>query len=152
MLFDAFYEEDFPKTRAACRFDERPRRIVDLVKEKGLIPVLATAPAFPAVATETRMGYVGLTPADFALVTTYENSTYCKPSIGYYREVANAIGVAPEECLMVGNDVTDDMIPATEVGMKTFLLTDLLINRIDADISRWPHGNYDDLLAFIAAL
>ena len=98
------------------------------------------------------MGYVGLSPADFSLYTTYENSTYCKPSEGYYREVLSKIGCAPEECLMVGNDVTDDMIPATAVGMKTFLLTDYLINKIDADISAYPNGDYDALLAYIEAL
>ncbi|MBR3862184.1 MAG: HAD family hydrolase, partial [Clostridia bacterium] len=117
-LFDEFYEQDFPKTRAFCGYDVRPRRIVDAVKEKGLLSVLATAPAFPAVATETRMGYVGLSPDDFLLYTTYENCTYCKPSEGYYREVLAKIGCAPSECLMVGNDVTDDMVPASAVGMQ----------------------------------
>ena len=53
---------------------------------------------------------------------------------------------------MVGNDVTDDMEPATEVGMQVFLLTDYLINKNGADISVYPHGNYDDLLAYVKAL
>ena len=151
-LFDEFYERDFPKTRAFCGFDARPKAIVNAVKEKGLLSVLATAPAFPAVATETRMGYVGLVPDDFVLYTTYENSTYCKPSEGYYREVAARIGCDPAECLMVGNDVTDDMMPALAVGMRVFLLTDYLINKNNADIAIYPNGNYDDLLAFIRAL
>ena len=151
-LFDAFYAKDFIKTRAACGSDERPLQIVHTVKEKGLIPVLATAPAFPAVATETRMGYVGLAPSDFALYTTYENCSFCKPSTGYYRELLQKLALAPEECLMVGNDVTDDMEPATEVGMQVFLLTDYLINKNGSDISVYPHGNYDDLLAYVKAL
>lgn len=151
-LFDAFYAEDFSKTRAVCKTDVRPRAIVDTVRAKGLVSVLATAPAFPAVATVTRMGYVGLSPEDFALFTTYENSTYCKPSEGYYREVLGRIGLAPEECLMVGNDVTDDIEPANAVGMSVFLLTEFLINKNDADVSKYPHGGYDDLLAFLSAL
>ncbi|MBE6603923.1 MAG: HAD family hydrolase [Ruminococcaceae bacterium] len=151
-LFDEFYEKDFPKTRAFCGYDARPRKIVDAVKEKGLLSVLATAPAFPAIATETRMGYVGLSPDDFLLYTTYENCTYCKPSEGYYREVLAKIGCAPSECLMVGNDVTDDMVPASAVGMQVFLLTDYLINKNGADISAYRHGNYDDLLCFIQSL
>ena len=151
-LFDEFYEQDFPKTRAVCAYDARPRKIVDAVKEKGLLSVLATAPAFPAIATETRMGYVGLSPNDFLLYTTYENSTYCKPSEGYYREVVKKIGCDPSECLMVGNDVTDDMVPASAVGMQVFLLTDYLINKNGADISVYPNGGYDELLAYIASL
>ena len=151
-LFDEFYEKDFPRTRDFCGFDERPKKIVRAVKDKGLLSVLATAPAFPAIATETRMGYVGLNPSDFVLYTTYENSTYCKPSEGYYREVAAKIGCAPEECLMVGNDVTDDMEPAAAVGMQVFLLTDYLINKNNADIMQYPNGGYDDLLHLIEAL
>ena len=151
-LFDEFYEKDFPRTRDFCGFDERPKKIVRAVKDKGLLAVLATAPAFPAIATETRMGYVGLKPSDFVLYTTYENSTYCKPSEGYYREFLQKIGCAPHECLMVGNDVTDDMEPATAVGMRVFLLTDYLINKNSADIAVYPNGSYDDLLHLIEAL
>ena len=151
-LFDEFYKKDFPKTRAFCGYDARPRKIVDAVKEKGLLSVLATAPAFPAIATETRMGYVGLSPDDFLLYTTYENCTYCKPSEGYYREVLAKIGCAPSECLMVGNDVTDDMVPASAVGMQVFLLTDYLINKNGADIGVYKNGGYDELLAYIASL
>ncbi|MBR2464473.1 MAG: HAD hydrolase-like protein [Clostridia bacterium] len=151
-LFDEFYEKDFPKTRAFCGYDARPRKIVDAVKEKGLLSVLATAPAFPAIATETRMGYVGLSPDDFLFYTTYENCTYCKPSEGYYREVVKKIGCDPSECLMVGNDVTDDMVPASAVGMQVFLLTDYLINKNGADIGVYKNGGYDELLAYIASL
>lgn len=151
-VFDYFYREIFIKTREVCFFDARPRTIVDKVKEKGLIAALATAPVFPAVATETRMGYVGLSPADFALVTSYENCTSSKPNPRYYRDVAARLGVPPAECLMVGNDVTDDILPALDAGMEVFLLTDYLINKIDADITVWQHGNYDDLLAHIDAI
>ena len=151
-LFDEFYEKDFPATRAVCGTDDRPRAIVDAVKEKGLLCALATAPGFPAVATETRMGYVGLSPEDFLFYTTYENSTYFKPNEKYYREVAAKIGCEPSECLMVGNDVTDDMIPAAAIGMRTFLLTEYLINKIGADISEYENGGYDELLSYIKAL
>lgn len=52
---------------------------------------------------------------------------------------------------MVGNDVAEDMI-TRELGMSVFLLTDCLINRKSNDISVYPHGNFDDLLAFIQEL
>ena len=46
------------------------------------------------------------------------------------------------------NDVTEDMV-TEELGMKVFLLTNDLINREGKDISRYPQGDYDDLLNFI---
>ena len=88
-LFDAFYEHDFPLTRTVCESDARPRAIVDAVKAKGLVTVLATAPGFPQVAAETRMGYSGLVPTDFALCTTYENSSY------FHKEFKKRYGMTP---------------------------------------------------------
>ena len=49
--------------------------------------VLATNPIFPAVAVETRLGWVGLTGSDFDLVTTYENSRSSKPNPAYYQSI-----------------------------------------------------------------
>ena len=151
-LFDEFYEKDFPLTRTVCQADARPRAIVDAVKAKGLPVVLATAPGFPVVAAETRMGYSGLVPSDFVLCTTFENSSYFKPNEAYYLDIAKRIGCDPTECLMVGNDVDDDIVPAMAIGMKTFLLTEYLINKKDADIRAYEHGGYDELLRYVEGL
>lgn len=50
------------------------------------------------------------TAAGFELYTTYENIGYCKPNPEYYKELASRLGVSAEHCLMVGNDVTEDII------------------------------------------
>ena len=61
------------------------------------------------------------------------------------------LGVSAEECLMVGNDVGDDMV-ARELGMKVFLLTDCLINKNEEDISVYPNGSFTDLLDYVKTL
>lgn len=48
---------------------------------------------------------------------------FCKPNPNYYLEISRMIGVAPEDCLMIGDDPENDG-PAAEVGMDTFLLQD----------------------------
>ena len=150
-VFDAFYEEDFPKVQAYCGFDARARTVIDTVKEKGFRTALATNPLFPSVATENRIRWAGLEPSDFELYTTYENSRHCKPNPDYYRDVLEELGLLPEECLMVGNDVDEDMIAQT-LGMRVFLLTPCLINKSGADISVYPNGDFDGLIAYIRAL
>ena len=82
------------------------------------------------------------------MYTTYENCSYCKPNPEYYREIIKQLGVKPEECLMVGNDVGDDMVAET-LGMKVFLLTDCLINNGEKDISGYPQGDFTQLFRFI---
>ena len=150
-LFASFYRKEFNKVSSSCGYTPAAREIIDTVKACGLRTALATNPIFPAMATERRIAWAGLSPSDFELYTTYENSRFCKPNPDYYRAVMQAMGVCPEECLMVGNDVAEDMIAAT-LGARVFLLTDCLINSKNADISIYPHGTYGDLIAFIKNL
>lgn len=150
-LFRSYYESRFDDVGASCGKTEHAKEIVSLVKAKGLTPVLATNPVYPMIATEHRIKWAGLSPSDFALITAYENSCYCKPKDEYYRMITERLGVCPEECLMIGNDVDDDM-PAERLGMRVFLLTDCLINKNGADISRYAHGSFDELARFIEAL
>ena len=108
-LFDEFYEHDFENAKSICGFNPNAAMAVHTVKEMWLRVALTTNPIFPAVATESRIRWAGLEPEDFELYTTYENIGYCKPNSDYYREIAKRLGVKPEQCLMVGNDVTEDI-------------------------------------------
>ena len=148
---DDFYRHDFSATRAACGYTERAKETVELVKRLGLRAVLATNPVFPRIATETRIGWAGLSCDDFELITSYENASYSKPSVGYYKEILKSLGLSPEECVMVGNDTRDDLA-AEAAGIKVFLLTDSLINESGVDISKYPHGDFDALSEYLKAL
>jgi len=150
-LFDEFYRTEFAKVQAVCGYNPKAAEAVAAVKRMGFRVALATNPIFPATATEQRIRWAGLQPEDFEFYTTYENASRCKPNPDYYRDVVRALGVQPEECLMVGNDVTEDMV-AESLGMRVFLLTDCLINKNEADISAYPHGDYTDLLRFAETL
>lgn len=150
-LIDRFYETDFVQCKDVCGFDPAAAALVRKLQEKGFRVVLATNPVFPAFATYRRIRWAGLEPEDFELITTYENASFCKPSLNYYRQILEKLQLQPEECLMVGNDVGDDMV-AAGLGMKVFLLTDCLINRKNEDISRYPHGGFGELDAFIDTL
>lgn len=150
-VFDEFYHREFNEVQKDCGFDPRAAQIVRRLKERGFRVVLATNPLFPAIATQNRIRWAGLTPEDFELYTTYENSSYCKPNPDYYREIMEKLDLNPEECLMVGNDVTEDMV-TRKLGMQVFLLTDCLINKSGEDISVYPNGGFDELSAYLEAL
>ena len=149
--FADFYANEFQSVRAVCGFDPRAAETVRRLKQAGLTVALATNPVFPAVATESRARWAGLSPEDFALVTTYETIGFCKPNPKYYEEICLRLGVLPSQCLMVGNDVGDDMVAET-LGMKVFLLTDCLINKKNVDISVFPHGDFDALNRYLDGL
>lgn len=147
-LFDDFYAETFEEAKAFCGFHAKAAETLRKAKQLGYKVVLATNPIFPQIATESRIRWAGLAPDDFEFCTTYENTCYCKPNPEYYRDISERLGVQPEECLMVGNDVTEDMIAET-VGMKVFLLANCLINKERKDISIYPRGNFNQLINLI---
>ena len=146
--FDEFYENEFDKVKAVCGYNPKAAETVRKIKASGLRVALATNPLFPKKATEIRISWAGLQPEDFELFTTYENTAWCKPSLEYYKEVIRRLGVSPEECLMVGNDVGEDMI-AEKLGMKVFLLTDCIINRKNEDITKYRSGSFDELSEYV---
>ncbi len=149
--FDKFYVDHFDSLSKFCGFNPEAARTVHKIKKLGLRTALATNPVFPRIATQKRMSWAGVSPEDFELYTTYENSRFCKPNPLYYSDVASSLGISAEECLMVGNDTTDDM-SASQIGMKVFLLTDCLINDKCRDISEYPNGNFDNLIRYVEEL
>lgn len=150
-IFDDYYLNEFQDVKNICGFLPEAAKTVRALKEKGYRVALATTPMFPSIATESRIRWAGLEPEDFEIYTTYENYHFCKPSLNYYKELIEKLGVTPEECLMVGNDVGEDMI-TEELGMKVFLLPADLINKVEKDISVYPQGDLNDLLKFVEEL
>lgn len=150
--FREFYETDFQNVQKVCGYTPAAREIIDLVKAKGYRIVLATNPIFPAIATESRMRWAGLTPEDFDYYTTYENSTCCKPNPAYYTEILNKLALQPEECVMVGNDAIEDTAALKAGISQVFLLTDCLLNKDGRDISSYPQGGFEELTHFIESL
>lgn len=147
-VFQEFYNQEFQNVRFSCGFQPQAADLIRELKECGYTLVLATNPLFPAAATHSRIRWAGLSPEDFSWITTYENSSRCKPNPDYYREILDTLQLQPEECLMVGNDVEEDMI-AESVGMQVFLLTDCLINKSGKDIGAFAHGSFSELMQLI---
>ena len=145
-VFAEYYEKDFQQVKNICGYTPKAAEIVRSLKAAGFRVALATNPVFPAIATESRIRWAGLEPEEFELYTTYENIGFCKPNLDYYREILRRMELDAADCLMVGNDVDEDMV-AGKLGMEVFLLTDHLINKSGTDINAFPHGSFDDLRA-----
>lgn len=146
-----FYENEFQQVSQVCGKNPQAAESIAAIRAMGYRTILATNPLFPPVATYSRVRWAGLEPEDFEWITTYDNSSFCKPNLDYYREILALRGLKPEECLMVGNDVSEDMV-AQALGMRVFLLTDCLINRENRDISVYPNGSFPELISYVKAL
>ena len=149
--FDRFYEEEFCEVRATCGFDPAASEVVHSLKDMGYRVAMATNPLFPRTATYQRIGWTGISPEEFELFTTFEDFHFCKPNPKYYMEVMDRLGVSPEECLMVGNDVDEDMIAET-LGAKVFLINRTVLCKSGKDYSHYPQGSLNDLLEYVKTL
>ena len=147
-VFEDFYRNEFQKVKGVCQPSPLADEIVKMLKAKGCKVVLATNPIFPRIATESRTRWAGLDIDDFDICTTMENSRLAKPNPEYYRHLLELIDVRPEDCLMVGNDVEEDMV-ASELGMKVFLITYDVISRTGKDIGTYPQGDLKALKEYL---
>ena len=149
--FEAYYKSEFAQCQVACPANPEIPSVIKLAQKLGFRIVLATNPVFPRIAVEERLKWAGLNPDDFEWITTYENSHYSKPDPHYFLEIAQAIQVAPEEILMIGNDMREDY-GAIKAGMHLFILTDCLIPYKNHSLSTIEHGNVSALKAYLSQL
>lgn len=116
---ERFYAEEFPSLRSSHGPMPGAQAVLSAARSAGMKVAIATNPIFPLVAIEERLRWAGIDPASPDLVTSFETSVATKPHAEYYRQIAAALGVSPDECLMVGDDSTLDM-SAGEIGMRTY--------------------------------
>ena len=146
--FEHFYQTEFPKLIDSVQINPYSKEVINIVKEKGYRIALATNPLFPRIATLERIRWTGIDANDFELITTYETNSYCKPNLKYYEDVCNKLGVNPNECIMVGNDVSEDGV-TRNLGMKVFLIEECLMNPKSEDLSGYPIGSFNDFLVWL---
>ncbi len=149
--FDNFYRNEFSSAKVTTTENPLAQPVVELLKSKGYRVVLATNPVFPIVATANRASWAGVDPDLFEYITVYENSSYCKPNPEYYKEILQKLNMKAEECMMVGNDVDEDMCTAA-LGMDTYLVTDCLENKHNKEYSQYKQGTFADFYEFAKAL
>lgn len=150
-IADQFYDGAF--NEAICTTLPTPTadQIVKAAKGKGLEVYLATNPVFPRCATMNRIRWAGLDAEDFKVITTYEDCCYCKPNPEYFRLLLQAFDLDPSECLMVGNDVGEDLA-VRSLGVKTYLVTDTMENPKGLPVETDYMGTLQELLEFVRAL
>lgn len=144
-ILDGFYTNEFSQLCTfASPMPELAQKALYAAREVADCVVLATSPVFPEVAVRKRLDWAGLRYEDFDYVSSYENSYFTKPAVGYFTHIMQQFSLLPENCVMVGNDMDDDIRPAQALGMDAFLVTDYIINRSGAAIT-CAQGRFSEL-------
>ena len=119
-LFDDFYAGQYDKLRSLTRPNPSARAAIQTAFDTGCDVVIATNPIFPETAIRQRMEWAGISDFPFKLITSYEVMHSAKPNPRYYLEILEHIGRSPDECIMVGNDWNNDIVPAMKARLYVF--------------------------------
>lgn len=151
-LCDGFYAIELNNIKIHTQANPSAVEAVRLAHQKAGKVILATNPLFPAVGQHTRMGWVGLKPEDFDLITDYAADSFCKPNPKYYSSVCERADVTPADCLMIGNDENEDMYAAGQAGIRSrYLVTDCLL---PSEEHPWTgrRGSFAELVEMLRSL
>lgn len=121
--FLQFYRDDYDQFQDLISPVEGAVELFKALKAMPVKTVIASHPVVPRNVQLKRVSWAKVTDHDFNLVTHIENMTYCKPQVGYYREICDMIKVKPDKCFMIGDDAVYD-IAASKIGIKSYLVTD----------------------------
>lgn len=148
--FMEFYNKEFDCVKDVTFEMKYMIKAVKTLKDKGYDVLIATNPLFPEIAINKRVYWAGFSPKDFSYITNFEICRYCKPYQEFYEDILQFIDKKPEQCLMVGNDMLEDMI-AKRIGISTYLVKDCLI---EGDIIIQPdfQSGSDGFLRFVEEL
>ncbi len=144
----AFYEEDFPALKHYTYPLPPARPLVQAVFDQGYDVVIATNPMFPRRAVEHRLDWAGVLDFPFKLITSYENSHFCKPNPRYYQEILDRLDCRPDEAIMIGDDGENDIEPAARAGLRTYWIGERSAS-VGADSDSGLRGSLTDCLTWV---
>jgi len=142
--FRQFYSDVYPTLSSYGRPVGGALEFLSRAEKEGYTLCLATNPIFPTSAVHERVRWSGLDPEVFCFIPGLENMRTCKPRVDYYLELSSILDVVPSTCLMVGNDVQQDL-SASEAGMGTFLVEGQIIDRGTSNFEPDARGSLEDL-------
>ena len=121
-----FYQNIFPMLQPQTSPRPKAIKVVKACLAKGWQVGIATNPLFPMAAVQHRVNWAGLnaTEIPFVAVTSFEPYHFSKPQPAFFAEVAARIGAFDHPVVMIGNDLKDDILPASQAGLPVFWLTD----------------------------
>lgn len=149
-IFNDFYNNEYEQLNICIKRINISSKAINILKNKGYNLILATNPLFPKIAIEKRMKWGNINSKYFSYITSYENSSYCKPNINYYKQIIEKNNLKIEETLMFGNDLIEDFV-VEKIGISCYIITDNMVNVKHMEECT-KKGDYNEFLSFINSL
>ena len=124
LRIDDFYQSQYPKLEQFTRPRPEALSLINFAINQGMTLVVATNPIFPLKAQLLRLEWANLSATNypFSLVTGYESLHFAKPNPSYYAEILAQLTWPDQPACMIGDNYTDDILPANLLGISTFFI------------------------------
>ncbi|HWQ05266.1 MAG TPA: DinB family protein [Longilinea sp.] len=139
-----FYERIYPDLQNITTVIPEAQEFVKWAFSQNYTIAIATNPLFPRSAIEQRLAWAGLPVSEypFALVTSFEKFHFAKPNPAYYAEILGQLGWPDIPAVMVGNSLSDDILPAQAIGVPAFQLqtptpSDHSSSEVYSELMKW---------------
>ena len=142
-IFEEFYVSDFPALRCLVQSNSQGVKVVEYAIQQGFLTAIVSNTLMPLIAIREQVRWAGLTPEHFKVIATLDSFHYCKPHLGFFQEVAENLGVRPQNCLLVSKHIDDKI--CQELGMKMFFL-----GTLGTDVQTDYVGQLDDFFRLIS--
>ena len=143
--FSEFFRQVLPTLAGHTQQNPEAIGFIEWAAASGYRIAIATDPLLYHAATEQRIRWAGFDPGQFALFSSADHFHFTKSHPAYYAEMLGRLGWQDGLVLMVGNDVQRDILPAQQLGLRTFLIDAGSIS----DPEQADRGTFDDLRALI---
>lgn len=121
-----FYDHEFPKFQAVTGTRETAVNLIKNMMSRDWDVIIATNPLFPQTAVVQRALWAGLADQlpTIKSITSFENYHFAKPNPAYYAEILGHMGCPNQPAVMIGNSLSDDILPADRLGLPGYWVND----------------------------
>jgi FMN phosphatase YigB (HAD superfamily) len=146
-----FYAHEFTNLKQLTEQKPKAMQAVQEAKKHCDKLVLAVNPLFPLCAQKERVRWAGIDPDMFDYITSYENSSFCKPNPNYFLSIKNALNLSGDDFLMIGNDYDNDILASKKAGISGFYVLEgnHILHDTDKSIS---YGSFEEMINFLQTL
>ncbi|MGB7338097.1 MAG: HAD-IA family hydrolase [Phototrophicaceae bacterium] len=138
-ILERFYDEVFPQLKPCITPVAGAAKLIYRLREMGVAIVIATNPIYPERAIRQRMEWAQLPNDDdfYSLITSADNMHFAKPDPAYYAEILGRVGIEPDEAIMVGDSMRNDILPAQQVGLQTCYIGENGLGHFSDEMNRY---------------
>lgn len=141
-----FYSNEYPKLQAVTGQVPGVFDLIEWCKKQSAQIAIATNPLFPETATHQRINWAGLELKDFEFFSTFDNFHFTKPNLTYYAECLARLGWPEGHIVMIGDNLSHDILPMEAMGFPTFW-----INPPENHPDR-PHGPLSEVKSWLSEI